>query len=56
MFGRLKTLADKLGIEHKIYGSQDFDFSRSNDYEGVSEAIGRERKIFMEYLEACLNA
>ncbi|MRX79393.1 polysaccharide pyruvyl transferase family protein [Enorma shizhengliae] len=56
MFGRLETLADKLGIEHKIYGSQDFDFSRSADYEGVSEAIERERSKFMEYLEACLSA
>ncbi len=56
MFGRLETLADKLGIEHTIYGSQTFDFSRSADYEGVSEAIEREKSKFMEYLEACLSA
>lgn len=56
MFGRLETLAKKLDIEHKIYGSQDFDFSRAADYEGVSEAIECERSKFMEYLEACLSA
>lgn len=56
MFGRLETLARKLGIEHKVYGSQGFDFSRSADYEGVPEAIDRERSKFIEYLEACLSA
>lgn len=56
MFGRLETLAGKLGIKHKVYGSQDFDLSRSADYEGVSEAIEHERSKFMEYLEACLSA
>ncbi len=56
MFGRLETLSKKLGIEHKVYGSPDFDFSRAGEYEGVSEAIERERNRFMEYLGSCLNA
>ena len=56
MFGRLETLSKKLGIEHKVYGSPDFDLSRAGDYEGVSEAIERERGVFLEYLGACLDA
>lgn len=56
MFSRLETLAQTLGIEHKIYGSPDFDLSRAGDYRGVSEAIESERKKFMGYLEGCLDA
>lgn len=56
MFSRLETLAKTLGIEHKIYGSGDFDLSRAGDYEGVSEAIERERAKFMSYLQGCLDA
>ncbi len=56
MFGRLETLSKKLGIEHKVYGSPEYDLSRAGDYEGVPEAIERERKKFMDYLEACLDA
>lgn len=55
MFSRLDTLTQMLGIEHKIYGSPVFDLSRAGDYEGVSEAIDRERKKFMSYLEMCLD-
>ena len=55
MFGRLETLSKKLGITHKVYGSPEFDSSRSNDYRGVAEAIDCERMKFMRYLEACLD-
>lgn len=56
MFSRLEQLSRMLGIEHKVYGSPQFDFSRAGDYAGVSSAIERERKKFMDYLGACLNA
>lgn len=56
MFSRLEQLADMLGIEHKIYGSPEYDLSRAGDYEGVPEAIEREREKFMAYLKGCLNA
>lgn len=56
MFSRLETLAQTLSVEHKVYGSPDFDLSRAGDYEGVPEAIDRERKKFMNYLEGCLDA
>lgn len=56
MFSRLEGLADMLGIEHKIYGSDAYDLSRAGDYDGVPEAIGRERAKFMAYLEGCLDA
>ena len=56
MFSRLEQLSHMLGIEFKVFGSPSFDIARSKDHEGVSEAIGRERKKFMDYLEACLNA
>ena len=56
MFSRLEQLSQTLGIEHKVFGSPDFDFSRAGDYRGVPEAIGRERDKFMSYLESCLNA
>lgn len=56
MFSRLETLSKTLGIQHKIYGSPDFDLSRAGDYRGVPEAIESERKKFMDYLEKCLDA
>lgn len=56
MFSRLESLAKTLGIERKIYGSIDFDLSCAGDYDGVPEAIERERKKFMDYLEGCLDA
>ena len=55
MFSRLKTLSHMLGIEYKVYGSEEFDFTRADDYESVPEAIERERKKFMDYLESCLD-
>ena len=55
MFSRLEGLAEMLGIEHKVYGSPEFDLSRAGDYEGVPEAIEFERKKFMDYLEGCLD-
>lgn len=56
MFGRLETLANKLSIKEKIYRSPEYDLSRAGDYEGVCEAIGRERRKFVGYLEKCLDA
>ena len=56
MFSRLEQLSEMLGIEHKVYNSEDYDFSRAGDYEGVLNAIERERERFMSYLESCLNA
>lgn len=56
MFSRLESLTQMLGIEHKVYDSPDFDISHADDYEGVPEAIKRERKKFMSYLEGCLDA
>ena len=55
MFSRLEQLSQMLGIEHMVFGSPTFDLSRAGDYAGVPEAIVRERKKFMSYLEACLN-
>lgn len=56
MFSRLDQLSQMLGIEHKVYGTADFDLSRAGDYAGVSETIERERIKFMNYLEGCINA
>lgn len=55
MFSRLEQLSRMLNIEHKVYGSPSFNLARSGDYEGVSEAIERERNKFIDYLEKCLN-
>ena len=54
MFSRLEQLSQTLGIEEKVYGSAAYDLSLAGDYEGVPEAIGRERQKFMVYLEGCL--
>ena len=55
MFSRLEQLSQTLGIEHKVFGFPSFNLSRAGDYEGVPEAIERERKKFMGYLEMCLD-
>lgn len=55
MFSRLEQLSKMLGINHMVYGSPEFDFSRVGDYDGVPEAIERERERFLRYLERCLN-
>ena len=55
MFSRLEQLSEMLGIEEKVYGSPSYDLAKADDYEGVDEAIDRERKRFMEYLEGCLD-
>ena len=55
MFSRLESLTQTLGIEQKVYGCPGFDFDSAGDYEGVNDAIVRERAKFMAYLEACLN-
>lgn len=56
MFGRIETLAAKLGIEHMVYESQGYDPDRADDFEGVAENIERERKRIIDYLGLCLNA
>lgn len=55
MFSRLEQLSQMLGIDEKVYGSPTYDLSRAGDYEGVPEAIDRERMKFMNYLEDCLD-
>lgn len=56
MFSRLESLGQTLGIGQKMYDSPEFDFDLAGDYEGVRDAIVRERAKFMSYLEMCLNA
>lgn len=56
MFGRLETLANKLSIKEKIYGSGEFDLSQACVYDGVSESIAHERSKYLAYLEECLDA
>lgn len=55
MFSRLETLCRMLGIENKVADSSNFDLRMAGDYEGVAEAIERERVRFMKYLETCLD-
>lgn len=55
MFSRLETLSHMLGIEEKVYGAPEYDLARAGDYDGVPEAIARERANFMGYLEGCLD-
>lgn len=55
MFSRLEQLSQMLGIEEKVYGSDTFDFARASEYEGVPEAIDRERAHFMGFLKGCLD-
>lgn len=55
MFSRLEQLSQMLGIEEKIYGSPSYDLSLAGNYDGVPEAINRERDKFMNYLEGCLD-
>lgn len=44
MFSRLEQLSQTLGIEEKVYGSPTYDFGKARDYDGVPEAINRERE------------
>ena len=55
MFSRLEQLSEMLGIEEKVYGSPVYDLAKAGDYEGVDDAIDRERERFMGYLEGCLD-
>lgn len=54
-FSRLSTLARKLGIENKIYGSSGYSPSTADDYASVDDAIEQERSIFIGYLNRCLE-
>lgn len=55
MFSRLEQLSEMLGLEEKVYGTSTYDLAKASDYDGVDEAIIREREKFLEYLEECLN-
>ena len=55
MFSRLEQLSEMLGIEEKVYSSPTYDLAMADDYEGVDEAIARERERFVKYLKGCLN-
>jgi hypothetical protein len=55
MFSRLETLTQILGIQDKIWTSGSYDAARAANYEGVSDAIARERERFLAYLEGCIN-
>ena len=55
MFSRLEQLSETLGIKEKVYGASVYDLTKAGDYEGVDEAIGREREKFMRYLTECLD-
>ena len=55
MFSRLDRLSEMLGIEEKVFGSSTYDLARAGEYDGVPEAIEREREKFMTYLEGCLD-
>ncbi len=56
MFSRLETLSHTLGIESKVYGSQQFDLSRAGDYSGVPDHIALERNRFVGYLKSVINS
>lgn len=55
MFSRLEQLSQMLGIEEKVYGSPTYDLEQAGEYDGVTEAIEREREKFIKYLKGCLD-
>ena len=55
MFSRLQTLAEKLGIENKIYNGGTLSLETASDYAGVAEQIAGERERFNAYLSLALN-
>lgn len=54
IFSRLETLSQELGIESKVFGGEEFDFSKAGDYHGVPGCIASERERFMRYLDFSL--
>lgn len=56
MFSRIETLAKKLGIEDKVYGSDVFDLDKASVYNGTSESIARERENFIRFFRGSVNA
>lgn len=54
MFSRLETLSRTLGIEEKVYGSPSYDPMRAGDYDGVDDAIAREREKFINFFKDSL--
>lgn len=55
MFSRLETLAQNLGLEDKIYGSQTYSIDSASNYEGVESRVSEQRDVFINYLKARLN-
>ena len=55
MFSRLETLAETLGIEEKIYGSDAFDMTKASCYTGVTTRIEGQREHFLTYLNSRLG-
>lgn len=55
MFSRLESLIHMLGIESMVFDGT-YDAPAHADYDGVAEAIARERKRFVGYLESVLES
>lgn len=56
MFSRIESLARKLGIEDKIYGSSSFDLGKASIYNEIPGAIAHEREVFMRYFRGSIGA
>lgn len=55
MFSRLETLTQSLGLEDKIYGSQNYSIESASNYGGVESRINKQRDVFINYLKVRLN-
>ncbi len=55
MFSRLETLAQNLGLEDKIYGSQTYSIELASNYDGVESRISEQRDVFINYLRERLD-
>lgn len=55
IFSRLQTLAEKLGIENKIFNGETISLEMASNYEGTAERIATERDSFNSYLSLALD-
>lgn len=55
MFSRLESLTSSLGTKYMVYGSPEFDFIRASDYGEVPSVLENERRVFLSYLNSCIN-
>ena len=55
MFSRLETLAQTLGLEDKIYGSQTYSLESASNYDDVESRINEQRDVFINYLRERLD-